>query len=59
MDNWTLAFSPGGDFCCSICKLPVDQGYVVGSHPNWPGQWMCLTHMLADVREHINRAAVS
>ena len=60
MDNWTIAFSPGG-FACQAVWRPADEpcgdvvgaGYLIAKHPNWPGEWMCLTCMIATVRQHL------
>lgn len=57
MDEWTINFSPGS-YACDCCKYEVDAGYMLGQHPNWPKDWMCLSCVLATVRNDIRNKAI-
>ena len=65
MDNWTIAFSPGGFTCQAVwgddkpCGRTVGAGYMIGKHPDWPHEWMCLNCMIATVRQHLRENQIA
>lgn len=57
MDGWAINFSPGNHEC-DCCHFDVETGYMLGQHPNWPGEWMCLQCVLNAVRTDIRSRAL-
>lgn len=62
MDGWKISFSPGGLACNAAweidgqmvdCTEIIRPGYVVAEHDNYPGERMCLSCMVATVRQHL------